>query len=147
MKALTPFSLAGNEYHADLSQPFVVAGIETLMVFYPQTFYQGIHSPLYPNITWGDSSKGKPVIYLGKVQGISAWCGTNDGDCRTCQMLGRSIVKRSGGENPWGIGWLPSHLLRSSAITFWAPGIWLTSISIPVAPDNRHSFSKKTHKG
>ena len=55
--------------------------------------------------------------------------------------------KRSASVKPCGIGDCWSHLLRSSATTFWAPGMWLTSISMPVDPDNKQSFSKNTQKG
>ena len=57
------------------------------------------------------------------------------------------IRTRSVCTNPWGIGILPVQRLKSSAIVLSCPGMWPTSISMPVMAESRQSFSTKKHKG
>ena len=144
--------------------PFSLGGISAL---------RGCHTLWGCNLKWKSLMANKPLIklsgnslapkpqiksegipssekkddYLGKVQGITASAGISDGSCLTCQMDWRSIRNRSSLVKPWGIGEIWSQRLRSSATTFCAPGMWLTSISIPVEPDNKQSFSKNTQRG
>ena len=75
-------------YHAKLSQPFVVGGIETLMVVYPKKFsireFTRLNTPILRERI--PASKKNEETYCGKVQGISASLGTKDGECRTCHI-------------------------------------------------------------
>ena len=115
----------------------------------PINNYLGIQlAQIYPN--WkreGNSSKEeKGNQELGNVQGIEASVGTRVGDLRIFHNAGNGIRMRSCNWYEWGGGPVWSHRLRSSAITFCEPGMWLTSISMPSVADNRHIRSKKIDK-
>ena len=115
-------------------------------MYHPQNKLSGnSNRNTYPTrkVSWIPARKSD---YVGRDQGICTPNGWSDGDVRTSQRSDNEIRSRSckvnwhGGESDW------FHRLSASAKSFCAPGMWLTSISIPEETERRQSFSRNNAK-
>ena len=85
-------------------------------------------------------------VQLGRDQGNWILLGKNLGFTGLIHRSANEKRTRSACTKEWGTGSSSFHLLRSSAIKLSWPGMWPTSISIPVRAERRHNFSMKKQR-
>ena len=86
-------------------------------------------------------------VQLGRDQGNWILLGKKLGFTGLIHRSANEKRTRSACTKEWGTGSSSFHLLRSSAIKLSWPGMWPTSISIPVRAERRHNFSMKKQSG
>ena len=98
----------------------------------------------YPKIVERDFQQ---VNQFGRDQGREMSGGVKLGFTWVTQRSCNEKRTRSACTNEWGMGAMPSQRLKSSAMKLSCPGMWPTSISIPVFAASKQSFSMKKHRG